>query len=342
MIELIPDFTLPTENRQAILVARPPGSPRASDFAIRTAALEEPGDQEILVRNLYLSADPVQRGWAANPDVQKLDVPMRALAVGSVVRSRAEGIDEGDIVYGFFGWQDYAVARRADILTHVGAPQVPVSVYAGALGMPGVTAWLALSDLAPVQEGQAILVSTAAGAVGSIVGQIAARAGAHPIGLTGSDRKVALCTERFGYERAFNYKTIDLAEVLSSVAPNGLDTFYDNTGGSILDTAIRHMKRFGRIIACGTAATPSWSPPPTGLRNEREILLRALIWSGFVIFDHADRFEEAVARLTRLMLEGGLNFEEDIDIGMDAVLDALPAVLAGRNTGKKLVFVGGG
>ncbi|NYH93970.1 NADP-dependent oxidoreductase [Novosphingobium marinum] len=340
MTAQIPDYDLPETNRQVRLVARPVGTPKASDFEIVSTPVSEPGDGQLLVRNLYLSADPVQRGWAANDAVQKIGDPMRSLAVGVAVKSRVEGIADGDLVYGFFGWQDYAIARRADVLTRIGKPRVSVSSYAGALGMPGVTAWLAFNGLAPPTEGQTVLVSTAAGTVGSIVGQIAARAGARPIGLTGSDDKVAMCKKRFGYAEAFNYKTVDLDEALSSAAPDGLDTFYDNTGGAILDTAIRHMKRYGRIIACGTAATPSWSPPPTGLRNEREILLRALTWSGFVIFDHADRFEEAVERLAELSLDGELQFEEDIDEGMPAVLDALPALFSGANRGKKLVFVG--
>jgi NADPH-dependent curcumin reductase CurA len=206
--------------------------------------------------------------------------------------------------------------------------------------MPGVTAWLALSDIAPPSAGQTLLVSTAAGTVGSIAGQIAAHKGARVVGLTGSDEKVRRCVERFGYDTAINYRDGDLSDMLAQAAPDGFDTFYDNTGGSILDTAMRHMKRYGRIIACGTAATPSWSPPPTGLRNEREVLMRALTWTGFVIFDHADRFDQAVLGLSDMAETKGLRFDEDIDDGMAAVPHALPSVLSGANTGKKLVFIG--
>ncbi|GGD80061.1 NADP-dependent oxidoreductase [Croceicoccus mobilis] len=336
----IPDHDLPSANRQQRLARRPDGSPVASDFALAEAPVPDPADGEVLVRNLYLSADPVQRGWMARPDVQQVGETVRALGVGIVVKSRIDGIAEGDIVYGIFGWQDYAAASRSDILAHVGTPRVAVSAYAGALGMPGVTAWLALNDIAPPKPGQTVLVSTAAGTVGSMVGQIAARAGARPIGLTGSDEKVALCTSHFGYAAAYNYKTCDLGAVLAEASPDGFDTFYDNTGGPILDTAMRHMKRYGRIIACGTAATPSWTPPPTGLRNEREILMRALTWTGFVIFDHADRFEAAVKELSELAATGAFHFEEDIDTGMAAVPDALPAILTGKNKGKKLIFIG--
>jgi NADPH-dependent curcumin reductase CurA len=295
----------------------------------------------VLVRNLYLSADPVQRGWIANPDTQALGETVRALAVGVVIRSRIDGIAEGEAVYGLFGWQDYALAGPGEILTRIGHPALSLSVYAGALGMPGVTAWLALNDIAPPKCDQTVLVSTAAGSVGSMVGQIAARTGARVIGLTGSDEKVEICTRMFGFDATFNYRTSDLDAALSAAAPEGIDTFFDNTGGPILDTAIRHMKRYGRIIACGTTATPSWIPTPTGLRNEREILLRCLMWQGFVIFDHADRFEAAVRSLESLALEHKFRFAEDIDEGIEAAMTALPQVLAGSNLGKKLVFIGG-
>lgn len=339
-MSLIPAHSLPAVNRQIRLAARPQGSPSADAFAMTQSEVPLCEDGKALVRNLYLSADPVQRGWIANPAMQAENDTIRALAVGIVTQSRLPGIDEGDIVYGIFGWQDYMLAGKSDILAHVRAPRVPVSAYAGALGMPGVTAWLALNDIAPPKPGQTVLVSTAAGTVGSMVGQIAARAGARTIGLTGSDEKVALCTGKFGYAAAFNYKACDLGEALEQAAPDGIDTLFDNTGGPILDTAMRHMKRYGRIIACGTAATPSWNPPPTGLRPEREILMRALTWTGFVIFDHADRFQAAVAQLTELAAAGDLHFEEDVDTGMDAARHALPAVLSGENVGKKLIFIG--
>lgn len=340
MTFLVPTHDNPDRNRQVHLARRPSASPAASDFVLATAAVPLPAEGQVLVRNLYLSADPVQRGWIANPDAQSLGEPVKALAVGVVVRSRLAGIAEGDAVYGLFGWQDYAIATRAAIFAHIGAPKLALSVYAGALGMPGVTAWLALGDIAPPKAGQTVLVSTAAGSVGSMVGQIASRAGARVIGLTGSDAKVRMCTETFGLDAAFNYRMNDLDAMLSAVAPNGIDTFFDNTGGPILDTAIRHMNRYGRIIACGTAATPSWTPAPTGLRNEREILLRCLRWEGFVIFDHADRFEAAMRELEALAVGQRFRFAEDIDTGIEATMTALPQVLSGTNLGKKLVYIG--
>ncbi|MEJ7935288.1 NADP-dependent oxidoreductase [Sphingobium sp. AN558] len=340
MTHFIPPFASPSTNRQIVLARRPAGTPGRDDFASQNAPVPSPGDGTFLVRNLYLSADPVQRGWAANPALTPIGAPMRALAVGVVVDSKDPSIRAGEVVYGFFGWQDYAVATRADLLSLIPNPRAPLSTYAGVLGMPGVTAWLALHDIAPPSAGQSVLVSTAAGTVGSVVGQIARQAGAHVVGLTGSDQKVAACIDRFGYHEAYNYKTGDLAETLARARPEGFNTYFDNTGGWILDTAIRAMARHGRIIQCGTAATPSWTPPPTGLRNEREVLMRVLSWTGFFIFDHAHRFGEAVDRLTDMLVAGQLDRDETVEAGLPHVVGALEALFTGANSGKTLTYIG--
>lgn len=340
MTTAMPSFTTPGTNRQMVLAQRPQGTPRSSDFELREAALAGPGEGGLLVRNLYLSADPVQRGWAANPALTPIGAAMRALAVGVVIESRDPGIKAGDIVYGFLGWQDYAVITRADLLSHITDPQAPLPAYAGVLGMPGVTAWLALNDIAPPGPDKSVLVSTAAGTVGSVVGQIARQAGAHVVGLTGSADKVARCTSQYGYHAAYNYKTGDLATTLAQARPEGFDIYFDNTGGAILDTAIRTMARFGRIVQCGTAATSSWNPAPTGLRNEREILMRALTWTGFVIFDHVARFPTAIEKLTDMVLAGTLLHDETVQPGLERILPALEALFTGANAGKTLVYIG--
>lgn len=337
---MIPTYTTPATNRRVLLARRPSGVPLASDFVIDVVPAPQPGDGQFVVRNLYLSADPVQRGWAANAALTPLGHPMRALAVGVVVDSHHAGIAVGDLVHGFLGWQDYALATRADLLSHVPRPRVAASAYAGVLGMPGVTAWLALADLAPPSPADTILVSTAAGAVGSAVGQIARAAGARVIGLTGSDEKVARCIERYGYTQALNYKAVDLAGALAEAAPQGFSTYFDNTGGWILDTALRAMAKHGRIIQCGTAAIAAWSPAPTGLRPEREILTRVLSWNGFYIFDHVDRFGSAIDALSDLIEAGNLHYDEDIEPGLERITDALEATFAGDNSGKKLIFIG--
>ncbi|WP_189338528.1 MDR family NADP-dependent oxidoreductase [Sphingobium sp. SCG-1] len=336
----IPPHTLPTVNRQMALVQRPAGTPRASDFECLRGAVPTCGEGGFLVRNLYLSADPAQRGWAADTALTPFGAPMRALAVGIVVDSRDETVVPGDIVYGRFGWQDYAVAGHDDLFSQIRDPQTPISLYAGVLGMPGITAWLALRQLASPCADDLLLVTTAAGAVGSVVGQLARMSGARVVGLTGSDEKAARCVARYGYHQALNYRTGNLAQDLENVAPEGFTIFFDNAGGTIADIALRTMRRHGRIIQCGTAATPAWKPIPTGPRNEREILMRALSWTGFIIFDHRARFPGALEALTAMVLAGQLTHDEEIVSGMDQIATAFEGMMTGRNRGKILAFIG--
>ena len=339
----IPSYSLPRANRQVLLVERPQGVPLPEHFDFVMAPVESPPEDHVLVRNLYLSVDPAQRGWAA--DLTNYSAPvelgsvMRALGVGIVVESRLAGIASGDILYGWTGWQDYCVLAASQILSSTRDPDLPVSAYAGVLGINGMTAWLAFTRLGRPSPGELLLVSTAAGAVGSLVGQIARSHGCRAFGLTGSGAKVAACVGRFGYEAAFNYKDADWAERLTAEAGQGLDIFFDNVGGEILDTGLRLMAPGGRVIQCGTASVASWSPPPAGLRNEREVLSRRLAWNGFVIFDHRPEFPAAIAHLEAELRAGRLLFEEDIEVGIEQAPDALRRVYAGENMGKKLIFL---
>lgn len=336
----VPAYSLPHVNRRVLLVRRPHGVPQPGDFQLDEAALPEPAPGGFLVRNIFLSVDPAQRGWAsAEANYSQpvpLGTPMRALAVAVVVRSNDPQVAEGEFLYGWFGWQDYATADRGRIVLRARAA-VPLSAHAGLLGINGLTAHIALTELGRPVAGDLLLVSTAAGSVGGFVGQIGKLLGCRTVGLTGDDAKVARCLERFGYDAAFNYKTADLDAVL----PQDVGVFFDNTGGPILDAALRRMAVAGRVVQCGTAANQSWTPLPTGPRNEREILTRRLVWSGFVVFDHTARFEASARQLATWHLEGKLAYEEDISDGIGHAPGALAEVYAGRNRGKKLIYVGG-
>lgn len=340
----IPAYSLPDRNRRVLLVRRPAAIPQADDFALDTAEVPRATEGSFVVRNIYLSVDPAQRGWAQSAmnyaEPVELGTPMRALAVGVVVESRNAAFAEGQFLYGWFSWQDYCVARPEHVLSPVDPKQGPLSCHAGLLGMNGVTAYLALTSLGDPQPGEHVLVSTAAGAVGSFVGQIAAILGCRTIGLTGSDDKVELATARYRYHHALNYKSCDLAKALGELAPRGIDVFFDNTGGTILDTALRHMAVGGRVIQCGTAAVSSWQPPPTGLRNEREVLTRRLSWRGFVIFDHLARWPEVKQKLAAWLREGQIQYDEDIGEGIEHAPGAIQELYAGANRGKKLIRIG--
>jgi NADPH-dependent curcumin reductase len=340
----IPAYTSPDRNRRVILASRPVGIPQAEHFALDEAPLEAIGEGQFRVRNIYLSVDPAQRGWAnagANyADPVPLGGPMRALAVGVVVESRHPDFAEGLHLYGWFGWQDYAVVGPEAIMTRIEEVRAPLSAYAGVLGMNGLTAELALSRIGRPKTGDTLLVTTAAGAVGSVVGQLGREAGCRVVGLTGDADKVARCTGRFGYDAAANYKSGAVEAIIAGLAPDGVDVFFDNVGGPIHDAVIRTMKVGGRIVQCGTASIANWVPAPAGLRNEREVLMRRLQWGGFVIFDHAAEYPAALARLEALLAAGKLVYDEDIATGFEAAPGAIARLYAGENEGKALIFVG--
>ena len=337
----VPAYGLPPSNRRVLLTSRPAGVPQPTDFSLDEAAIPEPGAGEFLVRNVYLSVDPAQRGWASSEANYSAPVAigsvMRSLAVGVVLRSNDSAVRKGEFLYGWFGWQDYAAVTAAAIVARADQP-IPLSAHAGLLGINGLTAYLALTELGRPRAGETVLVSTAAGAVGSFVGQIARNLGARAIGLTGDDAKVELCRTRYGYELAFNYRTDDWAPQLGEGAP--VHVYFDNVGGTILDAALRRMAVGGRVVQCGTASVASWTPPPSGPRNEREILTRRLVWSGFVIFDHVARFGAAADALVAWYRDGRLVYDEDIADGIAHAPGAIRALYSGENRGKKLIYVG--
>jgi NADPH-dependent curcumin reductase CurA len=327
-----------------ILSSRPVGIPQASHFTFDEASLESLAEGQFRVRNIYLSVDPAQRGWTNEGSNYSQPVPvgdvMRALAVGVIVESRHAEFPEGLHLYGWFGWQDYAVVGPQAVVTRIDVIQAPLSAYAGVLGINGLTAYLGLFKLGRPKAGDTILVTTAAGAVGSLVGQLAQARAFHVIGLAGDDAKFARCTSRFGYAAAANYKSADAASLLDRLVPDGIDVFFDNTGGDLLDQALRRMKTGGRIVQCGTAAVSQWSPTPTGLRAEREILTRRLIWSGLLVFDHSEDFPGALADLTGRIRSGMLHYEEDIVTGLLHAPGAIARLYDGRNNGKSLIYLG--
>ena len=219
---------------------------------------------------------------------------------------------------------------------------VPLSAYAGLLGINGLTAYLALTELGRPVAGDTVLVSTAAGAVGAYVGQIARNLGATAVGLTGDDEKVAACIRRNTAtpEAYGTTRPPTGTRRWKRTAPNGLNVYFDNVGGPILDAALRRMAGAGRIVQCGTASTATWNPLPTGPRNEREIMTRRLVWSGFVVFDHVARFSAASHALVAWYQAGELVYDEDVAHGIEHAPGAIQALYAGENRGKKLIFVG--
>ena len=333
-------------NRQVWLKHRSGGIPRAEDFGIRETTFPSLGPGQILVRNLYLSADPAMRGWIGDasgywPQIAIGDV-MRAFAAGEVLESRNPAFVSGDRVMGVFGWQDYAAVDVSTVLRRIAEPDLPLSLSLGVLGLNGLTAYFGLLDVGRPRAGETVVVSTAAGAVGSCVGQIAKLTGCRTVGITGGPDKVTLCRDAFGYDTVIDYKAspdIDLA--LVEACPDGVDVYFDNTSGPISDAVLRSINVGARIVICGTASLTSWNPWPAGPRPERHLLTKRATMQGFLTTDYVDRYDEAVGRLADWVRHGNINYRMDTLKGIEKAPGSIALLYAGANLGKLVIELGG-
>jgi len=332
----------PDTNLQIRLAARPKGLPQESDFQFVEEPIPQPGEGQVLVKNLYLSLDPAMRGWMND---RKSYVPpigigevMRGLAVGEVVDSKVSGFTPGNLVSGVFGWQRYAVARAKD-LSRI-PPGISPTVALGPLGMPGLTAYFGLLDVGQLKAGETVLISGAAGAVGSIVGQIAKIKGCRAVGIAGTDEKCRWLTEELGLDAAINYKTAkDLHEEIRGACPKGIDVYFDNVGGEILDTALRSLAFHARVVICGAISTYNATEPPKGPANYLALLVQRARMEGFLVMDYHARYPEAQAELGRWLGEGKLRYREEVIEGLENAPKALLRLFDGSNTGKLMVKV---
>jgi NADPH-dependent curcumin reductase len=328
-------------NRQVILTSRPAGIAQSENFAIVERETPTPAAGQILVRNLYLSVEPAMRGWIADKgnysDPIAVGGIMRSLAVGEIVDSRSDAYSRGDIVMGWFGWQDFATVNDDLVLRRIRETDLPVSLALGILGINGVTAHLALTGIGRPRAGETVLVSTAAGAVGSAVGQIAAILGARAVGITGSAAKVDQCRTEFGYAEAIDYKSEGWVDSLGRACPNGIDVYFDNTSGAISDAVYPRLSIAARVVICGTAAIERWEPWPLGPRVERHLLVKRASAQGFVVFDHMAVWDQSVAQLADWVRSGHLRYREDILVGLESCPDAIAGLYRGENRGKRII-----
>ncbi|MER6440429.1 MULTISPECIES: NADP-dependent oxidoreductase [unclassified Streptomyces] len=335
------DTQLPSVSREWHLTARPVGWPKPEDFALVEAEVPQPGEGQVLVRNKYVSVDPYMRGrmsaaksYAAPYELGKA---MQGGAVGEVVASRAEGIEAGDHVLHFLGWREYAVVDAKQAVK-VDPEAAPLSTYLGVLGMTGLTAYAGLLRVASFKEGDSVFVSGAAGAVGSQVGQIARLKGAsRVIGSAGSDEKVKLLVEEYGFDAAFNYKNGPVAEQLREAAPDGVDVYFDNVGGDHLEAAIGRLNRDGRIAVCGMISVYNNTEPAPGPKNLARLIQTRGRIQGFLVGDHYDLQQEFVREVGAWVRSGELKYSETVVEGVENNLEAFFGVLRGDNVGKMIV-----
>jgi NADPH-dependent curcumin reductase CurA len=334
----------PAINRQVLLASRPEGIPQAEHFRIVETAVEPPVPGQVLVRNEWLSVDPAMRGWvnaAANyAEPVAIGAVMRSFAAGRVVASADDAWPVGAAVTGMFGWQQYALVQGSQIerrVVEAERGELPLSAALGILGLNGLTAHHGLLCVGEPRPNETVVVSTAAGSVGSAVGQIAKIKGCRSVGIAGGEVKRRLCLERFGFDAAVDYKAPDFPAQLGEACPGGVDIYFDNTAGAISDAVMPHLNVRARVVVCGTASIANWNPTPLGPRVERHLLVKRARMQGFVILDHADEADAARADLAQWLREGRLQYVEDVLDGIDEAPGAIAGLYRGDNLGKRLI-----
>jgi NADPH-dependent curcumin reductase CurA len=329
------------QNKQIRLASRPSGWVTEENFTLTESETGEPGEGEVLVRNLFMSVDPYMRSRMNDaksyiPPFQVGEV-LQAGVVGEVVASKFEGIKEGDQVTGMLGWENYSISDGR-LLRKLPQSSAPPSWHLGILGMPGMTAYVGLIEVAQAKAGDNVFVSAASGAVGSVVGQLAKIHGCRVAGSAGSDDKVALLKSDFGYNAGFNYKTVpSIAASVREACPKGIDVLFENVGGEIFEAALWHMRDYGRIALCGMISSYNDENPPPGPRGMMIMIARRLRMQGFIVTDYPEACEAYVAKAAGWIAEGKLNYRETVAEGVENAPKAFIDLLKGGNVGKQIV-----
>ncbi len=335
---------MPTLSREIRLAARPRGAPTQSDFDLAEQEIPDPAEGELVVRNAFVSVDPYMRNRMN--DVKSyvppfaIGEPLTGGAVGQVIASRNERFAEGAWVVHDLGWREAALSDGRGMRA-VDPALAPLSTTLGVLGMTGMTAFVGIVDIGDVQDGDTVFVSGAAGAVGSAVGQIASLLGAgRVIGSAGSAAKVALLTEKYGYDAAFNYKDGPVREQLAALVPEGVDVYFDNVGGDHLQAALDVMTDGGRLALCGAIAGYNSTEPPAGPDNLANVITRGLTIKGFTLGGYLHLAPEFTERMTGWFAAGKIAYDETVVDGIEHTVDAFLDMMRGANIGKMLVRVG--
>ena len=330
-----------TENLEAVVRAHAAGIPSPAVFDLVRGPIPSCPAHGALVEVVLAAVDPAMRGWL-NTDANYFNVSpgdvMPSHGIARILESRIDGWTRGDLVFGWFGWRRFAAAEAQDLMWRVDLAAAPIEAWLHLLGLNGLTAWLGLHHFAVPVAGETILVTTAAGGVGSIVGQLAREVGLRTVGLTSGAGKMVMAKRIFGYDEVIDYRArADLRAAICSAAPDGIDIFFDNVSGGIADAVFAHLNRGARIIQCGTASVPDWTSVPTSPRKDRDMLVKRLTWKGFVALDHAELFPSVSEILKRLLREHRLHGSYDILEGLAAAPGAIERLYKGENTGRLLI-----
>ena len=329
-------------NRQVLLKRRPTGAPTPADFEIAEAPLPDPGEGEVLVRGIYLSLDPYMRGRISGVRSYARPVEIGAVmegrVVGEVARSRDPAFREGDYVLGGFGWQLYSAVSGKGLLK-LDQAEAPLSTALGVLGMPGLTAYVGLSEIGRPQRGETVVVSAASGAVGAVVGQLAKQAGTRVVGIAGGTDKCRWVEAELGFDACVDHRSADLGAALDRACPKRIDVYWENVGGAVQQAVFPRLNDFGRMVMCGMVAEYNDVEPRPG-PNLVSAVRRRLKIQGFIVSDQWQRFAEYRAMAAPLLKTGELKYREDIVDGLDRAPEAFIGLLQGRNFGKLVVKLG--
>jgi NADPH-dependent curcumin reductase len=333
----------PRKNRQWLLARRPTGPIATTDFRLNETDIPEPREGEILLRNIYLSCDPTQRGWMARdtymPAIPVGDV-IRAFAAAEVVRSNDPKFKPGQRVQGLFGWQDYAVVKQTDAGPISPIPdEFQMTTGLSALGLTGLTAYFGLLEVGRAKKGETVVVSGAAGATGSAVGQIAKILGCRVVGIAGGKEKCSYLTTELGFHGAIDYKSENVITALRSACPDGIDVYFDNVGGPILDAALAFLAMHGRVVICGAISTYNDETLAPGPKNYINLLARRGRMEGFLVLDYLHRAPEAISALSGWLRSGRFKDRVDVAEGFENAPAALARLFKGENLGKQLVKI---
>jgi NADPH:quinone reductase len=334
---------VPSVNRQFVLAARPVGMPKESDFRLVEAPLPAFAPGHVLLRTMFLSVDPYMRGRMTGvrtyADPVNIGQVMVGGAVGKVIQSMNPQFQVGDVVAGYWGWQEFAISDGRS-LQKLDTNLAPPSTVLGVLGMPGMAAYFGFLDICKPKPGETVAVSGAAGAVGSLVGQIAKIKGCRAVGIAGGDDKVEWITRELGFDAAFNYKAIaNYVEKLKELCPSGIDCYFDNVGGAITDAVLLLLNVRARISICGQISQYNAAKPELGVRPYAYLLTKQARAEGFIVTQFAERYPEGIAQMAEWLKEGKLKYRETVIEGFENMPRALIGVLSGENTGKMIVAI---
>ena len=330
-------------NKTIILNSRPVGKPQLSDFKLVEEEMPEIKEGEVLLKTKFVSVDPYLRGRMSDAksyvppfELQKV---MSSGVVAEVTESQNEKFKKGDFVSGMLSWKEFQTSKVENLLK-IDGKIAPLSNYLGVLGMTGLTAYFGLTEIGKPQKGETLVVSGAAGAVGSIVGQIGKILGCRVIGIAGTDEKVEMLKSKFGFDEGINYNTTkDMTKAIAEACPNGVDVYYDNVGGTISDSVHSNIYRLGRIIVCGAISAYNDTSIPQGPRVEHFLIRKSALMQGFIVGNYAEKFPEGMKHLSQWLKEGKLTYSETIVDGFENIPQAFLDLFEGKNKGKMIVKI---